>query len=814
MTSTAHRPVPTRTGLDLRLLIPSLAAWCVAVTLLWSGARTVIVAGVAGVSLLSSAWFVARSRVRARSCHRGHSRAVSMGLTTGAVALVTMCLSGHELIRAAGYLDELVDARATVTIVAFVESDPRRVSPRPGRRVEERLVTARLRVIEVMGRGMVSEVSAPLLVVGDDRWLAVAYGEQIRAVGRLVAAEAGDDVVAILQGAKAPEVMAEAPAVLRGAAYVRTRFREATALLPADPAGLVPALVIGDTSATPDDLTAAMKATGMSHLSAVSGSNVSLILAATLGLCRVVGIRRRWRPVLAVILLGGFVVLTRPEPSVVRAAVMGVVGLVGMTMNRQRMAVPALSTAIIALLCWDPWLARSYGFALSVLATLGLVLFASSWGEWIARRLPTWLAGMGPALAVPLAAQVMVAPVVVLLQESVQFVSLPANLLAGPLVGPATIGGVATALVSVVWMPAAQLAAWVPGVPAWGIAVVARVAASMPGGSAPWPGGPWGAAALGVVCVMGVAAGPWVGYQVRERPAAAVAAFGVLVAGLAPVSSGWATGAWRFVACAVGQGDALVAASGPGRAVLIDVGPDPELVNECLDRLGIHTLDAIVLTHFHADHVAGLVGALRGRSVAEIITCPIRDPPYEVDTVFAAAARAGVPVSEAYAGDRYEWGLVQARVWWPARVIRDGSVPNNASVVMTMSVGGGGSAANAPELADVSVNVALLGDIEQPSARAILSAWRRDPAAGAWRVDVLKVAHHGSANRDDALLDAMPAPLAVICVGAGNDYGHPAQPTLAALVERGFRVMRTDRDGDIAISREAGGPLLVSARGP
>ena len=155
MTSTAHRPVPTRTGLDLRLLIPSLAAWCVAVTLLWSGARTVIVAGVAGVSLLSSAWFVARSRVRARSCHRGHSRAVSMGLTTGAVALVTMCLSGHELIRAAGYLDELVDAQATVTIVAFVESDPRPVSPRPGRRVEERLVTARLRVIEVMGLSLI-----------------------------------------------------------------------------------------------------------------------------------------------------------------------------------------------------------------------------------------------------------------------------------------------------------------------------------------------------------------------------------------------------------------------------------------------------------------------------------------------------------------------------------------------------------------------------------------------------------------------------------------------------------------------------------
>ena len=168
---------------------------------------------------------------------------------------------------------------------------------------------------------------------------------------------------------------------------------------PPDAAGLVPALVIGDTSATPVDLSEAMTVTGMSHLSAVSGSNVAIVLAAAFGAAGLAGVRRRWRPVLAVVVLAGFVVLARPEPSVVRAAVMGVVGLVGLSASRRRAGVPALATSIVVLLCWDPWLARAYGFALSVLATLGLRILACPWGERLGRLLPGRLARAGPTLS-------------------------------------------------------------------------------------------------------------------------------------------------------------------------------------------------------------------------------------------------------------------------------------------------------------------------------------------------------------------------------------------------------------------------------
>jgi competence protein ComEC len=261
----------------------------------------------------------------------------------------------------------------------------------------------------------------------------------------------------------------------------------------------------------------------------------------------------------------------------------------------------------------------------------------------------------------------------------------------------------------------------------------------------------------------------------------------------------WPPATWQVVACDIGQGDALVLASSARHAVLVDAGPDPELIDACLRRLHVEVLDAIVLTHFHADHVDGLPGALRGRVVRQILTSPVLEPASAVREVQRWAAEDGVPVRPLYPGDQLRWGSVQASVLWPARAIREGSVPNNASVVLSVDVSG--------------LRALLLGDIETAAARQVLLALRRDPSyreGGGF--DVLKVAHHGSRVQDPALLAEIRAPVAVISVGAGNTFGHPAGETLDLLQTNGSQVFRTDQRGDIAFARTGDGTVLVSDR--
>ena len=157
-----------------------------------------------------------------------------------------------------------------------------------------------------------------MLVFGDASWKAVRWHETVRTTGRLDVADGGDDVVAVLNPRGPPTRLHDAGWVAAAAEHVRAGLRRAVAALPADARGLLPALVIGDTSRTPGDLTEAMLATGMTHLSAVSAAATSAVVLAA----GPRAVPRPGRPPAlatgagAVVLLAGFVVLARPEPSV------------------------------------------------------------------------------------------------------------------------------------------------------------------------------------------------------------------------------------------------------------------------------------------------------------------------------------------------------------------------------------------------------------------------------------------------------------------------------------------------------------------
>lgn len=797
--------------LDLRLLIPALIAWAVLVVLVMHDVRTQLTVALSclltgGVLL----WLAQRSARRAHPLQpterpRWLRWAGLLSLSLVATGLTLGASAGHRAVEHAGTVPQLAREQAVVTLTGVVLTEPRVID-----RGDERpaLVVLQLRVTHVIGRGEGSDVGTPVVVFADRAWAQVPWRGTVTTRARLSPPEPGDSAVAVATPLDAPTVEGGTGPILAGAEHVRERLRRSVDPLPVDARALIPGLVIGDTSLTPADLSEAMLATGMSHLSAVSGSNVAIVMGAAVLLCGWLGVPRRCRPLVALLCLIGFVLLCRPEPSVLRAGAMGVVGLIGLSASRRSVSLPALATAVLVLLCWDPWLARSYGFALSTLATLGLVVFARPWGDAIARRLPRRLSLLGDAIAIPLAAQVVCAPVIVLLQGTVSTVAVLTNLLAAPLVAPTTIAGIGAGLVGTVWLPLGVLVAWLAALPAWLIGAVARWGATVPMGTIGWVEGVAGAWLLTALTVAVLALGPWLRWQARRRPRAAWSALllALVLVWPTPGRHGWPPQDWVVAGCDVGQGDAFAVPTGPGRVVLIDTGPDPRLLAACLDLLGVRQVDALVLTHFHADHVGG-IDALLGRiPVAAAYVTPVRDPPAEAEAVLGDLAAVGVPTYAVTSGDSLVWGdsgQVRAEVVWPPpeRAGAGSLGANDASVVLDLTATPPG-VSHEDQPAD-GIRMLFTGDIEPVAARGV-----RRALAGE-HFDVLKVAHHGSAAQDEALVAGVGAAVALIGVGEDNTFGHPSRTALSLLAEAGSVVLRTDRDGTYALVGTGAGLGIV-----
>ncbi len=259
----------------------------------------------------------------------------------------------------------------------------------------------------------------------------------------------------------------------------------------------------------PPDLTSAFRATGLTHLNAVSGANVAIVVGAVLAGARRVGASRRWRAVAAMAALPAFVVLVRPSASVLRAAVMGGVVLVAGLVGRRAPSLPVLSAAVLGLILVDPFLARTPGFALSVLATAAIVVLAPRWTARLAAHMPRSLAA---AVAVPAAAQLACTPVLVAAFGQLTPLAVPANLLAAPAVAPATLAGIACALLAVVSHGLAVLPAYVAGLAAGWLALVARTLAAVPGAGLHGPTG-----LAGVLTVAATGALGWVLRRARRR---------------------------------------------------------------------------------------------------------------------------------------------------------------------------------------------------------------------------------------------------------------------------------------------------------
>jgi competence protein ComEC len=734
----------------------------------------------------------------------------------GRVAPVDAVVLGVLVLVAAGAaswrVSPLVDGPLVAAAGSFVRaevvttSDPRVRQGRTtgSRRTDDGLVLE-ADLVRIVMAGSASDVDRPVrILVGSGSGLDAATlpGTRLAVSGRLLPGDPRRGLAAALVAERAA-VLQPAGRAQQAAGEVRASLRTAVAERPPDARGLLPGLVVGDTSQLPPDLDAAMKASGLAHLTAVSGGNVAIVAGVVVVLARALGLRRgRTRIAVVAVAVAAYVVVARPEPSVVRAAAMTGLVLLASAFDVRTGPGAALAAAVAGLVVLDPFLSLSIGFAMSVLATAALVVVAVragpglETGPWLARLRRAVVA----ACAVSAAAQLAVAPLVAGIGGGVPLVGVPANLLAAPAVAPATSLGLVAAVVGLVSPPAAAALA----LPAsWCVSWIGAVArgTSAPGLSLPWPsgvvGGLWLAAALLLGGAAVVLARRHLGPAVRLVLAASACA-ALVVAALPvriPFVTAWPPDGWAMVMCDVGQGDALVLNAGGGDAVVVDTGPEPDKVDRCLRRLGIRSVPLVLLTHFHADHVEGLPGVLRGRAVGTVVTSPLDDPPGEGQRVGRWASDAGVAMRVAAAGDTWTVGDVRLDVVWPTRILVGvPSPPNDASVTVVGSVAG--------------TTFVLGGDLETEAQDALLGERAFGP------VDVVKVPHHGSRSQSPQFATTFRPRFALIGVGVGNDYGHPAAATVDAYRAVGAAVGRTDLDGDLAVVRHDDGTLELLRRGP
>jgi competence protein ComEC len=629
----------------------------------------------------------------------------------------------------------------SVEVTAVLSTDAHAITPRVlGTQFAQQSYSALVRVIEVKDEDRGYRMRSPArLISSEARFKEILPGQKIR-VQVIVQPSKEGRVAALLINKGSFVVLSPPSRWAKSLDRIRDGLRAASGT--GDSGALIPGMVLGDTSLQSATFKNEMRRSGLTHLVAVSGANFAIVSTFILYLMQFVFRKIPLRLGATAVFLIAFIALVRPSPSVLRAAAMAAVLLIAQGTHRGRDSLPALGFAIAAVVVADPWQVRDPGFALSVLATAGLLIAAPRLVEKFSTVMPKPLAIV---IATPLAATLFCSPVIVAISGQLSLMSIVANVLAAPAVAPITIVGFVAGLISPALPSLSELLLWcVKPLAAW-VAWIASVISD-------YSVITFATGAKGFFIIAGVLA---LGYFLNRKV--------VITALLILIAISWLLrfpgGDWQVANCDVGQGDSMVVNLGNHRAIVIDTGPDPIAEDRCLHQLGIKKIELLILTHVHADHVGGVDGALRDRSVM---------------AQWFGNVRAGTRAT--FASDR---GPVTVEVLWPQGQWADEqtSDPNNSSIAIVLRT------------PDYSLFAG--GDME-PLTQAQIA-----PLVG--RVDIYKVCHHGSRFQDESFTRALSPTISVISVGAGNSYGHPAPQTIQSLTRLGSRVLRTDLDGAIAI---------------
>lgn len=555
------------------------------------------------------------------------------------------------------------------------------------------------------------------------------------------------------------------------------------ALYSGDSGGLLKALVTGEKDSMSEAFRSALSRTGLSHMTAVSGMHMALLVELLLLLPG----SWRWKAVTAVPVMYFFALLTGMSPSVVRAAVMETALLMGPITRKQYDPISALSVALFLLLVQNPWAAGSVSLQLSFGAVTGIHLLKPrllpDWRDWkkelhqrtwLGRRL--WHVRRGVALT--LSAMAFTVPLSVFYFDTVSVIAPVSNLLVVWCVSLLMGGGLITGVLYGIWPLAGMVLAWPVRILTWYVIAMVKALSMLSfaalQGDSPWIRF-WLMAAYVLLAL----------YCLRKPkgwraliPAAGTAA--LLVFALAVNRSVTLRGDLTTGVLDVGQGQCVVLISG-GKAIAVDCGGSGgteagETLANYLNQLSIVRLEQLVLTHYDSDHTNGIGQLLERVPVGSIVGPDVEDDTDNRAKLEALAREHGVSMDTVSADTTVSFGEARAQIFAPVSLEND----NDASLSVLASAG--------------DFDVLITGDMDSEVEEALSEEQHLSD------VEVLVVGHHGSRySTSTEFLTEITPQVAVISVG-DNSYGHPTQDVLDRLEAAQAEVYRTDLNGTVTIN--------------
>ncbi|MEW6189354.1 MAG: DNA internalization-related competence protein ComEC/Rec2 [Actinomycetota bacterium] len=581
----------------------------------------------------------------------------------------------------------------------------------------------------------------------------------------------------------------------------RTRIKSQTSsFLSKDQAGLLTGLLLGDRSRISGIIEDDFRKAGVMHVLAVSGLHLGMIATIAYLLSSILRLNPIARSALIAFFMLFYVLLTSCRPSVLRASIMIAVGLLGWLLGREKNLLSAISVAALILLIYNPFLLYDVAFQLSFAAALAIILIAPILNSKLVGLFPRRVSEL---LSLSIAAQVGVAPILVYYFNELSLVAVVSNLFVVPAIAPILGLGLAASFMGIFSPFLACPIFKITGLLLEYVLKITSLFASLPASSIYWET----PSSLSICFYyFTVIAGIYSSKRWRKsvgRPRnfnfkrLLIVAL-VLMAGIIWWQVGKSAPPKDFTVTFfdVGQGDAALMRMPSGENILIDGGEDSHGMRRSLTARGIRKIDLLVLSHPHADHLGGLTEVVEGFEVGMILDGGQPHTSHLYKEFLTVIDQRGIRYRLARKGQEYEIGSRERKLKIlilhprPQFVTGTNSDLNNNSVVLKLTYG--------------DFSLLFPGDIEREGQSLLLDCGDTCPSGGrVLHCTVLKVPHHGSANGGDfKFLRQVSPQVAVISVGEGNPFGHPAKSTLGKLKSLGAKIYRTDRDGDVTISTD------------